>query len=216
MFRNWGFLLGEIWVLIALAALLGLFAGWLIWGRRSVIEAPVNSGEADRLRLQLGECESRARAQAARITTLEREAAAPTLPAATAVPVEVAPLMAAPDMAAPVMVAAAPLAEITADPLPAIPPATDDRPRRPEALSAARDGRPDDLKLIKGVGPKLEALLHSLGFYHFDQLAHWTAAEIAWVDENLEGFKGRVTRDEWVQQARDLAKGLPPRPGGEG
>ena len=70
--------------------------------------------------------------------------------------------------------------------------------------------------MIKGVGPKLETLLHSLGFYHFDQLANWSAAEIAWVDENLEGFKGRVTRDEWVQQARDLANGLPPRPGGEG
>ena len=210
MFRNWGFLLGEIWLLIALAALLGLFAGWLIWGRRSVTLAPVNtavttavnSGEADRLRLQLGECESRARAQAARITTLEREATAPVLPAVTAAPI----------MAAPVMVAAAPLAEIAADPLP---PQNDGTPRRPEALSAARDGGPDDLKLIKGVGPKLEALLHSLGFYHFDQLANWTAAEIAWVDENLEGFKGRVTRDDWVQQARDLAKGLPPRPGGE-
>lgn len=213
MFRNWGFLLGEIWVLIALAALLGLFAGWLIWGRRSVVLAPVNSGEADRLRLQLGECESRARAQAARITTLEREAAAapeqpaPALPSVTVAPVE----------AAPVMVAAAPLAEIAADPLPLISPESDNStPRRPEALSAARAGGPDDLKLIKGVGPKLEALLHSLGFYHFDQLAHWTAAEIAWVDENLEGFKGRVTRDEWVVQARDLAKGLPPRPGGEG
>ena len=212
MFRNWGFLLGEIWVLIALAALLGLFAGWLIWGRRSVVLAPVNSGEADRLRLQLGECESRARAQAARITTLEREAAAapeqpaPELPAVSVAPVE----------AAPVMVAAAPLAEIAADPLPPIAPDSDSTPRRPEALSAARAGGPDDLKLIKGVGPKLETLLHSLGFFHFDQLAHWTAAEIAWVDENLEGFKGRVTRDEWVQQARDLAKGLPPRPGGEG
>jgi NADH-quinone oxidoreductase subunit E len=76
---------------------------------------------------------------------------------------------------------------------------------RPAGLTAARDGRPDDLKLIVGVGPVLERLLHSLGFYHFDQLANWTAAEIAWVDENLEGFKGRVTRDKWVAQAKDLA-----------
>ena len=81
---------------------------------------------------------------------------------------------------------------------------------------ATHPGEPDHLLLLKGVGPKLEALLHSLGFYHFDQIAGWTAAEIAWVDENLEGFKGRVTRDEWVAQARDLARGLPPRPGGEG
>ena len=76
---------------------------------------------------------------------------------------------------------------------------------RPEGLSAAREGGPDDLKRIKGVGPKLEALLHTLGFYHFDQVAAWTSAEIAWVDDNLEGFKGRVTRDEWVAQARALA-----------
>ena len=77
---------------------------------------------------------------------------------------------------------------------------------KPEGLSEARGGQPDDLKKIKGVGPKLEKLLHSLGFYHFDQVAAWTAEEIAWVDENLEGFKGRVTRDEWVRQAKELAQ----------
>ena len=79
--------------------------------------------------------------------------------------------------------------------------------RKPEALSAARGGKADDLKLIKGVGPKLEALCNRLGFYHFDQIAAWTPEEIAWVDENLEGFKGRVSRDEWVAQARILAAG---------
>ncbi len=78
---------------------------------------------------------------------------------------------------------------------------------RPAALEAARDGAADDLKKIKGVGPKLEALLNSLGFYHFDQVAGWTAEEVAWVDENLEGFKGRVTRDDWVAQAKILAAG---------
>jgi NADH-quinone oxidoreductase subunit E len=78
---------------------------------------------------------------------------------------------------------------------------------RPKALKAARKGRADDLKLILGIGPKLEALCHSLGFFHFDQIAAWTEAEIAWVDENLEGFKGRVTRDKWVAQARILAAG---------
>ncbi len=78
---------------------------------------------------------------------------------------------------------------------------------RPEGLAEARDGQADDLKKIKGVGPKLEKLLNSMGFWHFDQVATWTAAEIAWVDENLEGFKGRVTRDAWVDQARALAAG---------
>lgn len=78
---------------------------------------------------------------------------------------------------------------------------------RPKALKAARKGKPDDLKLILGIGPKLEQLCHSLGFFHFDQIAGWTEAEIAWVDDNLEGFKGRVTRDKWVVQARILAAG---------
>ena len=78
---------------------------------------------------------------------------------------------------------------------------------RPEALSGPRDGKADNLKEIKGVGPKLEKLCNSMGFYHFDQIAAWTADEVAWVDQNLEGFKGRVTRDEWVEQAKILAAG---------
>ena len=61
--------------------------------------------------------------------------------------------------------------------------------------------------MIKGVGPKLEQLLHELGFYHFDQIAGWSADEIAWVDVNLQGFKGRVSRDNWVEQAKVLAEG---------
>ena len=64
----------------------------------------------------------------------------------------------------------------------------------------------DDLKLIKGVGPQLEALLHRLGFFHFRQIAAWTPEEVAWVDENLEGFRGRVIREGWVEQARELAE----------
>lgn len=78
---------------------------------------------------------------------------------------------------------------------------------KPEMLSEAREGGPDNLKEIKGVGPKLEKLLHSMGFFHFDQIANWTPDEIAWVNANFEGFKGRVTRDDWVEQAKILAAG---------
>ena len=78
---------------------------------------------------------------------------------------------------------------------------------KPEMLTAARDGGADDLKQIKGVGPKLEAMLNRMGVYHFDQIASWRAPEVAWVDENLEGFKGRVSRDNWVDQAKLLASG---------
>ncbi len=78
---------------------------------------------------------------------------------------------------------------------------------KPEVLTGPRDGKADDLKKISGVGPKLETLLNSLGFFHFDQIASWTEQEAAWVDENLASFKGRATRDDWVGQAKKLAQG---------
>lgn len=80
-------------------------------------------------------------------------------------------------------------------------------PVKPAALAAPAEGGADDLKNIKGVGPKLEELLHSLGIYHFSQIAGWGPAEVAWMDSNLEGFFGRVTRDDWVGQAKLLATG---------
>jgi NADH-quinone oxidoreductase subunit E len=76
---------------------------------------------------------------------------------------------------------------------------------KPAMLSAARASGADDLKRINGIGPKLEALLNSMGVFHFDQIASWGADEIAWVDANLEGFKGRVSRDGWVTQAQAFA-----------
>lgn len=81
---------------------------------------------------------------------------------------------------------------------------------KPASLSAARGGQPDDLKQIKGVGPKMETMLHEMGFFHFDQVAAWSASDLAWVDENLTGFKGRASRDNWVAQAKALARGEQP------
>lgn len=78
---------------------------------------------------------------------------------------------------------------------------------KPELLGAARDGRPDDLKLIKGVGVKLATALNQIGVFHFDQIAAWSPAEVVWADQNLVGFKGRVSRDNWVEQAKLLADG---------
>lgn len=79
-------------------------------------------------------------------------------------------------------------------------------PERPHALAEPPGEARDDLKLIKGVGPKLEELLHELGIFRFDQIAGWGPAQVAWMDENLENFKGRVTRDGWVPQAQHLAE----------
>ncbi len=78
---------------------------------------------------------------------------------------------------------------------------------RPSGLDAPRNGQADDLKLIKGIGPKLEKQCNSMGFWHFDQVAAWSADEVAWVDANLQGFKGRVSRDHWIEQAKTLATG---------
>ena len=75
----------------------------------------------------------------------------------------------------------------------------------PERLTAPRAGQAaDDLKKISGVGPKLEALLNEMGFWHFDQIAAWTPAEVAWVDARLK-FKGRIERDDWIAQAAAFA-----------
>jgi predicted flap endonuclease-1-like 5' DNA nuclease len=78
---------------------------------------------------------------------------------------------------------------------------------KPATLSTAREGGADDLKRIKGIGPKLEKLCNTMGFFHFDQIAAWTPDEMAWVNANLEGFKGRATRDKWIEQAKLLASG---------
>ena len=72
---------------------------------------------------------------------------------------------------------------------------------------AAAVGAPDNLMLLKGVGPKLNQLLAGIGVLRFDQIAAWTAADIVEVDGHLGTFKGRITRDNWVDQAGYLARG---------
>ena len=65
-------------------------------------------------------------------------------------------------------------------------------------------GEPDDLKLIVGVGPVLERMLHNLGVTTFRQIARWTEREVAEFDAKLPEFPGRIQRDQWVTQARAL------------
>ena len=65
-------------------------------------------------------------------------------------------------------------------------------------------GSPDDLKLIVGIGPMLERMLHQLGVTTFRQIAHWTEHDIDVFDAKLAEFPGRIRRDAWVVQARAL------------
>ncbi len=77
---------------------------------------------------------------------------------------------------------------------------------QPKGLEGPRDGKADDLKRVSGIGPKIEGMLNARGIFHFDQIAAWTAAEIAWVDNDLS-FKGRIERENWIGQAKSLAAG---------
>ncbi len=74
---------------------------------------------------------------------------------------------------------------------------------KPEFLKKPRDGKVDNLRLIKGVGKKLEAVLNELGVYHFDQIVSWNQKEINWVNDHLV-FIGRIEREKWIPQAKDL------------
>jgi predicted flap endonuclease-1-like 5' DNA nuclease len=213
MFRNWGFLISEMVLLILIAALLGLLIGWLIWGRRGAAasaeaeadaatarqEASTARSTAARLQDELDACNRAREGADQKIQALESAAAsAPASPAPIAAP--------------------EPASEPAGDPVESdtggdkdydgdgVVEGTDEG-SKPAALDGPRDGQGDDLKQIKGIGPKLEKLCNSLGFWHFDQIAAWSSDEVAWVDANLTGFKGRVSRDNWVDQAKTLAQG---------
>ncbi len=77
-------------------------------------------------------------------------------------------------------------------------------PSQPKGIASPRGGTPDELQQISGVGPKIELTLHRLGIFHFAQIAGWTTEEAQWIDDHLK-FKGRIARDEWIKQARQLA-----------
>ena len=75
---------------------------------------------------------------------------------------------------------------------------------RPVGIAAPRTAKADDLKRIRGIGPVNEGKLNQLGMFHFDQIAAWTRAEIAWVGTFL-AFPGRIDREDWLNQAMALA-----------
>lgn len=302
MFQEWGFLLGEIWVLLLLAALLGLFVGWLIWGRVSaafaareaeyqrkikqrddrIVELERDAkrlttaaeghdallksrdtqitslqGDLDGMKAIADGHAGAVKQREERIAALEAELASQRADGDGQLEIANARDAALSENAS--LVARLQtlesreadlqgrvssndglaeqlrecrssgaqkdqrIAELEASlaarsAAPAADTSIPDYDRdgvhegvnegtKPMTLTAARDGGADDLKRIKGVGPKLEKMLHGLGFFHFDQVAAWSDQEIAWVDANLEGFNGRVSRDRWVEQAKLLASG---------
>jgi len=80
-------------------------------------------------------------------------------------------------------------------------------PKKATPKKTAKTVIPNDLELLKGVGPKLNNLLKSNGVKSFEQIAAWKAADIKAIDAKLGNFSGRITRDNWVDQAKLLTKG---------
>ena len=76
----------------------------------------------------------------------------------------------------------------------------------PTLLKRAEFGKKDNLQEIAGIGPKLERSLNKLGVYYYWQIAAWNKRDIRAVDANLEAFRGRIERDDWVRQAKLLRK----------
>lgn len=72
---------------------------------------------------------------------------------------------------------------------------------------AQASGPPDDLQRLKGIGPRLAALLNQRGIIRFDQLARLTDEEVEQLDQSLGNFRGRLARDQIVAQADYLARG---------
>ncbi len=75
---------------------------------------------------------------------------------------------------------------------------------RPRLVKNNRSQSRDDLKLIKGVGPKIEAMLNKLGINTFAQIAQWNNSDIEQMSSKLGSFKDRITRDDWIKKAREL------------
>jgi len=217
------FLFTEMLVYLAIALAIGLVAGWLIWGRgresrladareegRQAAEAAILAGEGengasalsqteiDRMRIALAEAESAEAEGARRLAEAEEARDALSMQRAR-LQDQVERLEAA-------------LADCKAAREAAEAPDAEDGPRAPagpaapapKTLLTTRPAEVDDLKRIKGVGPVMERVLNERGVYLFHQLANFTAEDVAWVNEAIEAFPGRIERDEWVSQAQAL------------
>lgn len=84
-------------------------------------------------------------------------------------------------------------------------PASKSKEKAAPAASKPANAGPDNLQEIKGIGAVLEKKLNALGIERFAQIAEWTEDDIAQIDEQLN-FRGRIQRERWVEQARDLSR----------
>jgi predicted flap endonuclease-1-like 5' DNA nuclease len=97
------------------------------------------------------------------------------------------------------------LAESTADAAPIVGNGSRYPGRRPDGFTTPPGGQADDLKRIKGIGPRNEERLHALGIWRYSQIAAWTPDNVRWVSAYL-AFPGRIDREHWIDQAKALAQ----------
>jgi len=235
------FLLLPLLLLGLLGLLLGwlFFRGKKIDGDLSVEGEGALRAEADSLRARVQELEGRVSTRDTEISGLKGKLAAGAAAAAATAAVVTKPEAKADDseddtyalewrnryLAARVkylesQVAEVPKPKAKAKPKPKVK-AKPKAKRKPRAKAAPKpkvlytdgptDGKPDDLKLIKGIGPKFEKDLNGKGIYYFRQIAAWKKKDVDMVEGVIDSFPGRIGRDEWVKQAGGLAKGSAPR-----
>ena len=174
------------WLLYLIALLIGVVTAFWIWAATGRDASALDGFHADDgLLAKAGEPVPPAEPKATPVVAAPAPAAPPAPPVEKPVVKPVAVAIAPKPAKKPVEAAPAPAGK------PNIPPAV---------------GEPDNLRLIKGVGPKLNTLLISLGVTRFDQIAEWKEAEITEIDQYLDTFSGRITRDAWIDQAKFLAK----------
>ncbi len=197
------------WFLFLLATLIGIATGWWVWARHTAdIAAPRVETPAPKVELPpvvtapvAAPLMAAPEPVIAKPAPVKAKAAAPKV--ATKAPVK--PKVAAPKVATP-KAKTAPV-KVAAVPAPKAEPKVKATPKPAVKKAAPKPKIPDNLELLKGVGPKLNALLKSLGVTTFEQVANWKAADIADIDSKLGNFAGRIGRDNWVDQAKLLVKG---------
>ena len=227
------------WLIPFLFGLLGLLLGWLLFrgktqaGDLSIEGEGALRAEADGLRARVQELEGRVSTRDGEVTDLKGKLAAA---AAGATAAAAATSVAKTDddetyalewrnryLAARVKYLEGRLSEAPKPKAKAAPKAKPKPKPKPKPKAKARpkpkvlytdgptDGTPDDLKLIKGIGPKFEKDLNGKGVYYFRQIAAWKAKDVKMVEGVIDSFPGRIGRDEWIPQAKGLAKGGKPR-----
>lgn len=179
------------WVAFALALIIGLLVAWWLFGRTSKAERRERRPDV------LDEGAAPAQRNQALIDAPSAATAATTAPPPSPAATAASFASTGPDIMGGIgEIAGAAAAEEVADAMPPAPPV--------QPVSA---GEADDLRQIKGVGPKLVALLHGLGITRYAQIAAWTDADIDRIDAQMGAFAGRIRRDGWVEQAKFLAAG---------